>query len=110
MERGDGARRARAGGRSCGPPMNALVIGLGLIGGSFALALRELEPGTRVAGVDLRAVLDKARSRAAIDQAIELDDTAGIERACGEADLVFLSAPVVAIRAMLPSVLERARV
>ncbi|HEY3498282.1 MAG TPA: prephenate dehydrogenase/arogenate dehydrogenase family protein [Polyangiaceae bacterium] len=90
--------------------MNALVIGLGLIGGSFALALRDLEPATRVTGVDLRAVLDRALARGAVDHAIELDDTAAIERACADADLVFLSAPVVAIRAMLPGVLARARV
>ena len=90
--------------------MNALVIGLGLIGGSFALALREVEPGARVTGVDLRPVLDRALARNAVDHVIELTETRAIERACSEAELVFLSAPVVAIRAMLPSVLERARV
>jgi prephenate dehydrogenase len=90
--------------------MNVLVIGLGLIGGSFALSLREVEPGARVTGVDRRAVLERAKARNAVERAIELDDSAAIDAAVAESELVLLSAPVTAIGAMLPRVLERARV
>lgn len=90
--------------------MNALVIGLGLIGGSFALALRELEPTARVTGVDRRSVLERALERGAVERAIELEDGRAIDVAVAKADLVLLSAPVTAIAAMLPRVLTRAHV
>jgi prephenate dehydrogenase len=90
-------------------PANVLVIGLGLIGGSFALSLRELEPKARLTGVDRRAVLERALARGAIERAIELDDAAAIDAAVVEADLVLLAAPVLAIGAILPRILERAK-
>jgi prephenate dehydrogenase len=95
---------------SVGAPGNVLVIGLGLIGGSFALSLRELDAQLRLTGVDRRAVLERAFERGAIDHAIELDDVRAIDAAVAQADLVLLSAPVTAIGAMLPRVLERAKV
>jgi len=90
--------------------MNVLVIGLGLIGGSFALAVREVEPSARFSGVDRRPVLERALARRVVDRAIELDDVVALDAAVAEADLVFLAAPVAAIGAMLPRVLERAKV
>lgn len=64
------------------------IVGLGLIGGSIALAARTLWPATIVVGVDRKDVLDAATRRQAID--VAADDLAGL----AEADLVILAAPV----------------
>ncbi|HXS30393.1 MAG TPA: hypothetical protein VN755_06125, partial [Steroidobacteraceae bacterium] len=45
------------------------VIGLGLIGGSIALAARDVWPSALVIGVDRKDVLERAMVRHAIDVA-----------------------------------------
>lgn len=64
------------------------IVGLGLIGGSIALAARQLWPGGLVIGVDEKTVLETAMVRHAIDVAA---DDLGV---LAEADLVILAAPV----------------
>lgn len=64
------------------------IIGLGLIGGSIALAARERWPSGLVIGVDSKPVLEQAMVRHAID--VAADDPIVI----AEADLVVLAAPV----------------
>jgi len=64
------------------------VVGLGLIGGSIALAARELWPSALVIGVDSKDVLETAMRRHAID--VAADDLVVL----AEADLVILAAPV----------------
>ena len=64
------------------------IVGLGLIGGSIALAARELWPRGLVIGVDDKAVLEKAMVRHAID--VAADDPVVL----AEADVVVLAAPV----------------
>ena len=64
------------------------IVGLGLIGGSIALAVREKWPGSLVIGVDDKAVLEKAMVRHAID--VAADDPVVM----ADADLVVLAAPV----------------
>src|SRR5579862_1246069 len=67
------------------------IIGVGLIGGSFGLALRKAEfPGT-ILGVSSRRSIDEAISRGAIDRGATLEEAAG---AC---DLLFLSQPISGI-------------
>ena len=64
------------------------IIGLGLIGGSIALAVRDAWPTARIVAVDTAAVLVAARRAGAIDAGSEeLDVVAG-------ADVVVLAAPV----------------
>jgi prephenate dehydrogenase len=64
------------------------IVGLGLIGGSIALATRRARSATAIAAVDRADVLRKALERGAVDVASErLDIVAG-------ADLVILAAPV----------------
>lgn len=64
------------------------IVGLGLIGGSIALATRKAHPAVTLVGVDTAAVLKEARERGALDIASEqLAIVAG-------ADLVILAAPV----------------
>ena len=77
------------------------VVGLGLIGGSIALAVREAWPQALVIGVDRNVVLEKAMVRHAIDVASE--DLMIIS----EADLVILAAPVGQILDLLATMPER---
>ena len=54
--------------------MKIAIIGVGLIGGSFALALRRTHPALRVLGIDRdEAALDDALRRGVIDEAASLD-------------------------------------
>src|SRR3954463_15067873 len=64
------------------------IIGLGLIGGSIALAARELWPASLVIAVDNKDVLETAMRLHAID--VAADDLIVL----AEADLVVLAAPV----------------
>jgi prephenate dehydrogenase len=64
------------------------IVGLGLIGGSIALAVREQWPSVRVVAVDRPAVLAHAAGSGAIDRA------AASVAEIGHADLLVLAAPV----------------
>ena len=72
------------------PPIfeKVAIIGLGLIGGSIALAVRHHWPSSLVIGLDRTEVLEKAMVLHAID--VAADDPVVI----AEADLVILAAPV----------------
>jgi len=87
------------------PPVFARVgiVGLGLIGGSLALALRETWPGGMVIGVDDKPVLERAMQRHAID--VAADDPVVM----AEADLVVLAAPVRTNLALLAELEEHVR-
>jgi len=68
------------------------VVGVGLIGGSFAAALRKAGAVGRVLGV--------GRSAEALEQAQSLgliDEPATIEQACAQADLILIATPVGAV-------------
>src|SRR5213078_1862933 len=70
--------------------MRLAVIGVGLIGGSFALALKQAGKVSHVVGVGRnRANLDLARERRIIDSIAT--DAASAAR---DADLVLVAAPV----------------
>src|SRR5712672_151055 len=64
------------------------IVGLGLIGGSIALAAREIWPASLVIGVDRKDVLETAMRLHAID--VAADDLIVL----AEADVVILAAPV----------------
>jgi prephenate dehydrogenase len=64
------------------------IVGLGLIGGSIALAARELWPTSLVVGVDTKDVLETAMRLHAID--VAADDLVVL----AEVDVVILAAPV----------------
>jgi prephenate dehydrogenase len=79
------------------PPFDRIaIVGLGLIGGSIALAARTAWPQALVIGVDRKTVLEQAIVRHAID--VASDDLMIIS----EADLVVLAAPVGEIIRLLP--------
>lgn len=71
------------------------VVGLGLVGASFAAAARAAQPDAEIAGVDVDArTRDIARERGWVDAAWTPDDL-GFERFVREGcDLVVLAAPV----------------
>jgi len=69
------------------------VIGVGLIGGSFALALKKAGRVKRILGVGRRReTLEKAQSLGIIDE------IASIEHAAHESDLIMIAAPVCTFR------------
>ena len=77
------------------------LIGVGLIGGSFALDLKRLGLVEKVAGIDLsRSNLDRALERGVIDEAF---DTVG-EDNIGAADLVLIATPVSTLSAICRSI------
>ena len=80
-----------------------VVIGVGLIGGSFALALRRAGATANVIGVGRgRSNLDTARRLGLVDRALALDEAWTSELA--DADLVFLATPVGAMPALLETI------
>lgn len=81
--------------------MKIAIIGLGLIGGSLAITLKENGFATVVIGVDAQSASeDKALRRRIIDEAMPL------EMAVQQSDLVILATPVDAMLHLLPGVLD----
>src|SRR5580704_19485526 len=80
----------RPGGSAGQPPIfhKIGIVGLGLIGGSVALAARQIWPTSLVIGVDNKDVLETAMRLHAID--VAADDLIVL----AEADVVILAAPV----------------
>lgn len=73
------------------------IIGLGLIGGSLGLALRQARAARQVAGFDLyKGVGDRARKLGAIDQSC-----ASLAEAARGSELIILATPVGAMRPLL---------
>ena len=80
--------------------MKVCIIGVGLIGGSFALGLRKNDPGVKIFGIDARKEhLEKAQNIGIIDVSTELEEV-------GDADLVILSIPVNVVPEVLEKVLN----
>jgi prephenate dehydrogenase len=75
------------------------IVGVGLIGGSFAMAARRLGLAQRITGVDSRESLDEALSAGVIDAA---ENSFGSGTLC-PADLIYLAAPVCSILGFLRS-------
>jgi prephenate dehydrogenase len=67
------------------------IVGVGLIGASFGLALREAGFSGAITGVSSRPSIDAALKRGAIDAG------ASLEKAAAGADLIFLSQPISGI-------------
>ncbi len=78
-------------GKASGQPpvfQRVAVVGLGLIGGSIALAARQIWPSSLVIGVDNKDILERAMVLHAID--VAADDMIVL----AEAELVVLAAPI----------------
>lgn len=80
------------------------IVGLGLMGGSLALALRRAWPSMLVVGVDRNDVIEEAQRRHAID--VAADDLGMLS----DVELVVLAAPVrqnLDVLTSLPDILDR---
>ena len=77
------------------------IIGVGLIGGSWALALKKYFSDITILGVDNnQSHLEEALRLGLIDKAVDLD-------AAAQSDLVFVSIPVGAASGVLVSLLDK---
>lgn len=82
--------------------MNVCIVGLGLLGGSTALILKDKYPDIRIVGVDQsREHAAQALMHGIADKVLPLD--LGVS----QADLVILATPVNSITRLLLSVLDR---
>lgn len=78
------------------------IIGLGLIGGSLAISLKENGFASRIIGVDVsQDNLDKAMRRRLIDEDMPL------EEAVAAADMIVIATPVDVMLGLLPRVLDQ---
>src|SRR5438270_2156120 len=84
-------------------PERIAIVGLGLIGGSLALALRRARPQTWIIGVDVDA---RSLEQAADERAIDAVATPDLVRLDG-CDTVVLCTPAQPLLGMLPSVAAR---
>jgi prephenate dehydrogenase len=64
------------------------IVGVGLIGGSFGLALKKAGFGGRILGVSSETTLRAALETGAVDEA------AGLAQAAARADLIYLAQPI----------------
>ncbi len=77
------------------------IIGVGLIGGSWALALKKHFSGITILGVDKNQVhLEEALRLGLIDKAVDIDTAA-------QSDLVFVSIPVGSASEVIYSLLDK---
>ena len=84
------------------PIETVAILGVGLIGGSFGLALRRAGFTGRLLGVSSERTIRAALERGAIDAGASLEDAAS------EADLIYLAQPISRIIALLPAVRQYA--
>ncbi len=78
------------------------IIGVGLLGGSFALSLREKYPHIKFVGVDQSLVNQKiALAKGIVDEIMTLEEALQV------AELNVLATPVDAITALLPKLLDQ---
>jgi len=80
------------------------ILGTGLIGGSFAHALRKYTTDIHIAGWDRPDVVREAQSLGAIDAAFSADLAPALENA----DLVYIALPIGATLDLLPEVAQLA--
>ncbi|WP_420398787.1 prephenate dehydrogenase [Flagellimonas sp.] len=80
--------------------MQLVVIGIGLIGGSFAKDVKKMHPDTHIVGID--------KNESHLDQALELGiiDQKGGYDTLASAEVVYVSIPVNALTEELPKILD----
>lgn len=81
--------------------MVVTIVGVGLIGGSMALALREKGFATRVIGVEN----NPAHSQKALEIGL-VDEVMTLEEAVASSNLIVLAVPVNALMQLVPKVLD----
>lgn len=84
--------------------MNIAIVGIGLIGGSFALAMRDKGVAGRIVGVDN----SESNCKTALDMGL-VDEVMPLDEAVACSDLVVIAIPVDAIPLVAVKVLNRVR-
>jgi prephenate dehydrogenase len=80
------------------------VLGTGLIGGSFALALRKFTPDVHVYGWDRAEVVNEAHTRGAIHEKYQGELAAAIDNA----DLIYIALPISVTIDLFPEIAKHA--
>ena len=80
------------------------ILGTGLIGGSFALALRKYTTEMQICGWDRPDVVREAKSRGALDEAFSGD----LAPALSNSHLIYIALPIAATIDLLPEVARHA--
>lgn len=78
----------------------ATILGSGLIGGSFALALRKYTTDLHITGWDRPDIVREAHARGALDQCFSGD----LAPALANADLIFIALPIGVTLDLLPDI------
>ncbi len=81
--------------------MNVAIIGVGLIGGSLSLALKDKGIASKVLGVDYN--IDHQQQALALGL---VDEMVELQEAISQSELIILAVPVDAVIGMLPSLLD----
>ncbi|HAP37161.1 MAG TPA: prephenate dehydrogenase/arogenate dehydrogenase family protein, partial [Bacteroidetes bacterium] len=81
--------------------MNITIIGLGVIGGSLGLAIKQIDPHITVTGYDSVEHIDAALHRDAIDFG-----SISLPSLLHDADIIFLCTPVHTIIELLPIIAQ----
>src|SRR5271170_6641705 len=80
------------------------ILGTGLIGGSFALALKKYATDLHITGWDRADVVQEAKSRGVIDNALHAD----LASSLSNADLIYIALPIGATLDLLPEIAKHA--
>jgi prephenate dehydrogenase len=80
------------------------ILGTGLIGGSFALALRKYTKEMHISGWDRANVVAEAQTRSAIDEAFSGE----LAPALRNADLIYIALPIAPTIDLLPEIARHA--
>src|SRR5713226_7135140 len=80
------------------------ILGTGLIGGSFALALRKYTADVRISGWDRAESVREAQSRGAIDEAF----FGALAPSLQNSDLIYIALPIAATLDLLPEIARHA--
>ncbi len=84
--------------------MTITIIGIGLIGGSLAITLKENGFAKKIIGVDINSEnIDKAYRRRLIDDDMNLDE------AIQASDIIILSTPMDVMMDLLPKILDQVK-
>jgi prephenate dehydrogenase len=81
--------------------MTITIVGIGQIGGSFALALKQNKIGEKIIGVDLEEVI----SNPLIKRIVDLPSS-DLKESISKADFIFLATPVNTIIKLIPEIVS----
>jgi prephenate dehydrogenase len=82
--------------------MKVTIVGIGLIGGSLAIALKELGIASHIIGVDHNPVhVNEALALGLVDECTSLD------QAIAKADLIIIATPINTAESILPIILNK---